>query len=134
MRSLTNQTVKTNLITLIASLFILLTPVFSGNVHAKDSLWVANSGSNDVSRINTETDTVEANIPVGEFPCAVAVSKTHVFIANRNGKSISIIDKVNNTEEYRIELDRHPQSLALGADNYLYVVVSVNTIDYTQPI
>ncbi|MBU1710826.1 MAG: hypothetical protein KKE17_12535, partial [Proteobacteria bacterium] len=111
---------------------MLFTAVITPEVDAADNyIWIANSGSNTVSKVDTTTDSVAATIPVGSYPYAVAVAQSHVFVANLHSKSIFIIEKDTDSVCATIALDRHPLALSLGADGYLYAIVTVNTIGYT---
>ncbi len=58
------------------------------------AIYVANTGSNTVSRIATATNYVTATIPVGQLPSALDVSPdgSRLFVANAEGGSISVID------------------------------------------
>ncbi len=118
---------------LTAILIIMSVTAFmlTGNSHASDFLWVANSGSNDVSKINAQTGIAEKLIPVGNFPVAAAVSRKYVFVANQNDKSVSAINKDSDLVEFTIPVDRHPHALAVGKNNSLYVIVTDNTIHAT---
>ena len=71
-------------------------------------LYVANTGSNTVSviNINTATNTyqrIDANpssssmdIGVGSSPSALAISGTRLYVANRGGNTVSVIDTATN--------------------------------------
>jgi YVTN family beta-propeller protein len=56
--------------------------------------YITNQGSNNVTVINTATNTVVTTIPVGNDPAGVTVTadgKT-VYVANLNDNSLSVID------------------------------------------
>ncbi|MDF9809798.1 YVTN family beta-propeller protein [Aurantimicrobium minutum] len=61
--------------------------------------YVANFGSNNVSVINLQTNTVIATIPVGTQPSWVAITPdgTKALVLNWGSDSISVIDTVTNT-------------------------------------
>ena len=61
--------------------------------------YVANDGSNDVSVINTATNTLTATIPVGNDPRGVAVTPMgrYVYVGNRFSDTLSIIDTATNS-------------------------------------
>ena len=46
------------------------------------SVWVANSGSRTVQRIDTQSNTVVATVMVGTTPTALAVNGDSVWVAN----------------------------------------------------
>lgn len=56
-------------------------------------LAVAGSFTNNVSLINTATWSLITNVPVGNFPTALAFSPddTRLYVANRNGDNVSVI-------------------------------------------
>ena len=59
------------------------------------TMFVANQGSNDVTAIDTRTNTVLAlSIPVGKAPSAIAVNTVtdQVYVANRDSASVTVID------------------------------------------
>lgn len=60
--------------------------------------YIANSGDNTVSVIDTTTHQVIATVPVGSGPWGVAVNPngTYVYVTNNDG-TISVIDMINNT-------------------------------------
>lgn len=86
-------------------------------------IWVANSGSDTVSKVDTSTDSVAATISVGVFPYSVTVAQDYVYVGNRNSKTISKINKATDEVEATIYMDYHPVAMALGADGYIYAVV-----------
>ena len=61
--------------------------------------YVANSGANTVSVIDTATNTVLVTIPVGQFPSGVAVTPDgkRAYVANQNTNNVSVIDAATNT-------------------------------------
>lgn len=106
----------------------IVTSSFAGNY-----LWVANYGSDDVSKVDTTNNSVVSTIAVGDGPYAVAVSATKVFVAHLYSRSITVIDKFTDEVITTISLGSYPKALALGADNYLHVVGTVknNSISRT---
>jgi YVTN family beta-propeller protein len=61
--------------------------------------YIANSGSDDVSVIDTVTNTVVATIPVGDTPYGVGITPDfgRVYVANYGSNSLSVIDTKTNT-------------------------------------
>ena len=80
-----------------------------------DSVWVANAGSNSVSRINTPTsNTVVATVTnVNSLPSAIAVSGDRVYVANKNGNSIAVISTATNRVVQTKSLVTSPNGLAV---------------------
>src|SRR6266404_8957511 len=61
--------------------------------------YVPNSASNNVSVIDTSTNTVVATVSVGANPQGVAVNPagTRAYVANINSTNVSVIDTSTNT-------------------------------------
>jgi len=59
------------------------------------------------------------------------VGEDYVYVANRDSKSISKINRYTNIVDATIPLDKYPLAVAIGADGYIYAIVSLNTIYYT---
>ena len=55
------------------------------------SIWVANTGSNNVSKINPSTNAVTATVTAGTVPYGVAFDGTSIWVANYNSANVSII-------------------------------------------
>ena len=60
---------------------------------------MANEYSNNVSVIDTETNTITATVPVGNWPYGVAVSPDgkKVYVTNDHDNTVSVIDTATNT-------------------------------------
>jgi YVTN family beta-propeller protein len=60
---------------------------------------VANSGGNDVSVINTATNTVVATVNVGLLPQGIVISPNGAlaYVANGNSNTVSVINTATNT-------------------------------------
>jgi YVTN family beta-propeller protein/VCBS repeat-containing protein len=101
-------------------------------------MFVANTGSNTVSVINTATDQrIDANssllskdITVGSSPSALALSPdgTRLYVANTGSGTVSVIDTAtykridaNPSFSKDITVGSSPGALALGPDGRLYV-------------
>ncbi len=95
------------------------TPVASGFVY------VANSGSNNVSVINRATNTVTSTIGVGNGPvgCVVSPDGNKVYVANINSNTVSVINTATNTVTAVVILSgTNPECMALNPDgSRLYV-------------
>jgi YVTN family beta-propeller protein len=110
--------------------------------------YVANENSNDVSVINTKTNTVQASIPVGELPVCIASlpGQSRAYVANWGSANISVIDTTTNSVTNSIPVGDHPIGIAVSADgstayvaNFVSQTVSVintanNTVTATIPI
>jgi len=97
--------------------------------------YMANGASNTVSVINTTTNAVVADIPVGANPGGVAVSPDGklVYVANSQSSNVSVISTLTNTVIYTIGVGNLPNSVAVSPDGkILYVANSnINTIANT---
>jgi len=68
--------------------------------------------SNTVSVIDTSTDTIIANIPVGTMPVGVSVnlSGTYVYVTNVQSNNVSVIDTITNKVVATIPVGSAPYS------------------------
>lgn len=78
--------------------------------------YIANSGSNSVSVIDSVTNTVINTIKVGVRPMNVAVSPDgrHAYITNSGSDSVSVIDTVTNAVINTINVGAEPWDLAIS--------------------
>jgi YVTN family beta-propeller protein len=99
--------------------------------------YVTNEGSNNVSVIDTATNTVEAaTIPVGTFPQGVAITPDgeHAYVANFRSNNLSVIATASNTVVATIPVGTFPRGVAVTPDGkHAYVANygsdSVSVID-----
>jgi YVTN family beta-propeller protein len=80
-------------------------------------------GTGTLTRIDPKTNSVEAAIPVGGQPAAVAVGEGAVWIADPATRSIIRIDPEKNQEAGRIRLGARPRGIAVGG-GFVWVSVS----------
>ena len=75
-----------------------LTSNLFGDQSTSDTIYVANSGSDSVSVINTTTNTVKKEIPVGGTPVYIYVDPFlgDIYVANRDSGGVSIINGKTN--------------------------------------
>src|SRR5699024_4386572 len=61
--------------------------------------YVANANSDNVSVIDTTSNTVAKTITVGSTPSWVAITPdgSHAYVANANSDNVSVIDTTSNT-------------------------------------
>jgi YVTN family beta-propeller protein len=98
--------------------------------------YIPNGLSNDVSVINTTSNTVTATIPVGLEPWGVAVSPdgSKVYITNENSNfvpgTVSVIDTATNMVTATIPVGQAPEGIAVTPDGRkVYVAnISSNTV------
>jgi YVTN family beta-propeller protein len=92
-------------------------------------LYVANFLTNVVSVINTRTETVIKNIPVGEQPRWVAVTPDgrHVYVSNSRSGTVSIIDAGADTVIKTVTVGPDPRGIGALPDGSAVFVVNHNS-------
>ncbi|ALK06475.1 MAG: cell surface protein [Methanosarcina sp. 795] len=80
--------------------------------------YIANSGDNTVSVIDTATNNVTAIIPVGNYTMGVAVSPDgkKVYVTNFFDSTISVIDAAKNKVTATIPVGNAPRGVAISPD------------------
>ena len=94
-------------------------------------IYVANSGSNNVSVINSADNSIVATIPVGAFPVDVVFNPTngYLYVANHFGGSVTVINGATNTVVTTIVTGGFPNGVEFNPNNgYIYVAVDGNYI------
>ncbi len=79
-------------------------------------VYVANTGSDTVTIINTSTGVIDT-VPVGVKPYYVAVSGTKVYVTNSLTNDVSVIDATTKTVVATIPVGTYPRSLAFHGTN-----------------
>ena len=66
---------------------------------AQTHAYVANTGSNSVSVIDTTSNNVVATVGVGDAPKGLAITPdgTRVYVTNANDNTVSVISAASNT-------------------------------------
>lgn len=102
------------------------------------SAYVANTGANSVSVVDTTSRTVTATIGVGRHPVGVAVdpSTRTVYVTNFDDASVSVIDMASSKVIARISVGNHPGGVAVDPDARIAYVTdgdnaSVSVIETT---
>jgi YVTN family beta-propeller protein len=77
--------------------------------------YVANGGNNNVSVIDTATNTVVATIAVGSGPVGVTFNPagTLAYVANEGTNNVSVIDTMSNTVVATIQVGTSPWGVAV---------------------
>ncbi len=77
--------------------------------------YVSNYGSNNVSVIDTGSNTVTATVTVGSLPYGVAVNTagTLAYVTNYNGANVSVIDTGTNTVTATVNVGSAPRGVAV---------------------
>jgi len=87
-------------------------------------LYVTGAEANSVCVIETQTNSVVADVPVQDSPvcCVASSSGEHVYVLNARSGTVSIIRTSDNTVVDTIDVGSNPNSLAvLPNDSLLYV-------------
>src|ERR1700730_6312957 len=102
---------------LLIAAFALAGLLGSGQSLAQNA-YITNQGSNNVSVIDTATNTVIATIPVGSDPYAVAVSPdgSKVYVANVLSNNVSVIATATNTVIATVTVGLQPAGVAVSPD------------------
>jgi peptide/nickel transport system substrate-binding protein len=109
----------------------------SGVAVGEDAVWVTNSDSNSVSRIDPQSHDVKQTIAVGNSPSGVAVAGGFVWVANALDGTVSQIDPRAGGGKVlqAIPVGNQPTSMAAG-DDMVWVANSADStltrIDATQ--
>jgi YVTN family beta-propeller protein len=85
---------------------------------AQPYAYVANLGSDDISVIDTQTDTVVATLAAGQDPDGAAVSAdgSRVYIANFASDDLTVVDTATRTVVATIPVGAGPVGVALTSD------------------
>jgi YVTN family beta-propeller protein len=92
-------------------------------------VYVANSGSNNISVIDTTSNTVINTVDVGEKPGHLAGNPagTRIYVANSGSNNISVIDTTSNTVINTVDVGEKPAHLAVNpAGTRVYVTNSAS--------
>lgn len=128
----------------MAALIVVTQPADARRAYA----YVANYGSNTVSVIDTDSDTVVATIPVASGPLAVAgiPSGTQIYVANFNSNTVSVIAVSDNSLIATIPVGANPEYIAINpsgtkvyvtnrySDSMSIIDVATNTVTATVPM
>lgn len=107
----------------------------SGAATTNASIYIANSGSNDVSVVASNSNSVFHTVPVGAQPVSVAAffstglaaatppSTNKVYVANRGGNSVSVISTTDDTVIQTVPVGAQPVWVTMSGDGLdVYVV------------
>jgi YVTN family beta-propeller protein len=78
-------------------------------------VYVTNTGSNNVSVIDTAANTVVATVPVGSLPSGVAVTPDgkHAYVTNQSSNTVSVIDTATNTVVATVTVGNNPVGVGI---------------------
>ena len=97
------------------------------------ALWITNSGSNNVSKINPTTNTVIATVTVGTGPVAVAFDGTNIWVANNGSNNVSKINPTTNTVIATVFVGLGPAGLAYDGTNIWVSNYNAGTVKKINP-
>ncbi|MFF3159277.1 putative Ig domain-containing protein, partial [Streptomyces sp. NPDC057910] len=88
--------------------------------------YVTNNGSNNVSVIDTGSNTVTATVPVGTTPQGVAVTPdgTHAYVTNNGSNNVSVIDTGSNTVTATVPVISLPAGVAVTSPRVVAPTIS----------
>ncbi|MGJ0394223.1 MAG: beta-propeller fold lactonase family protein [Methylocystis sp.] len=117
------------------------------SLRAEPFAYVPNAGSNNVSVIDTATNTVLGTIPVGALPIGVAVAPdgSKAYIANFSSNNVSVINTSTKTVTATVPVGATPTGVAVTPDgskvyvanefsNKVYVIDSATNTVVGAPI
>jgi YVTN family beta-propeller protein len=110
--------------TITSTVAVQTQPRTAGINTATNKIYVANTGSNNVSVINGATDTVTGTIVVGSSPRGVCVNPTtnRIYVGNQGGNSVTVIDGATDTMVTTIPVGTQPYRLSVNpTTNKIYV-------------
>src|ERR1019366_1445504 len=112
---------------------VALVTVLSTSARAEERAYVANSGSDTVSVIDTATDLVIDTIAVGRIPNGIATTPNGVAVYVVNGGSpgaagsVSMIDTTTNTVRATVPVGSNPYGVTVAPDGSLVYVANSNS-------
>src|SRR5580658_7701792 len=110
----------------------LLTPlgvlVSSQITYSQTLAYVANLGSNNVSVINTTSNSVVATVNVGSQPNGIAITpdQTRAYVANGGGE-VWVLATAGNTVLAKVSLGGYPTAVAITPDGTRAYVTRTNS-------
>ncbi len=95
---------------------------------ASPKVYMTNQKSNNVSVIDTATNSIAASVSVGEYPYGVALSPdgTKVYVTNSWYNTVSVIDTATNTVTATMPVGNYPIGIAITPDGKKVYVANYN--------
>lgn len=96
----------------------------SASVFAQPFAYIANSGDDTVTVINTSNNNVETTVGVGDEPISAAVTPDgkFVYVTNFMSNNVSVINTFSNTVVQTVGVGQGPFGVAVSPDGkYAYV-------------
>lgn len=95
---------------------------------ANARLLVANADSSSVSIVDTRTDTLIAEIPVGANPQALALAGNRLLVANQDEDTLSVVDLGSGQVQACVPLGDEPAGLVAGAGQLFVTNAAAGTL------
>jgi YVTN family beta-propeller protein len=98
----------------------------AGATSSTSNIYIANSGSNDVSVISVGVEAVTATVPVGTQPVSIAgnASNNKIFVVNRGSNDVTEISTIDNTVVKSIPVGSQPIWGVMSTDGLFVFVVN----------
>jgi YVTN family beta-propeller protein len=110
--------------------------------------YVSNQASNNVSVIDTATNTVVDTVGVGGIPWGVAITPdgARAYVANTGSNNVSVINTATNTVSATVPVGNFPIGVAItpdgarayvantGSNNVSVINTATNTVSATVPV
>ena len=114
------------------TLFLGLSLSVTVTAHAQQFAYVTNSNSDNVSVINTATNTVDSTVAVGSGPIGVAITPdgASAYVVNFNSDNVSVINTATNTVDATVAVGINgisPFDVAITPDGAFAYVVNFNS-------
>ncbi|MEV7468013.1 hypothetical protein AB0O20_16140 [Streptomyces kronopolitis] len=86
------------------------------------NVYIANTGSNDVTVIDSADNTVTTTVPAGTGPSAVAVAPNgNVYVTNTGSNDVTVIDSADNTVTTTLAAGTGPYAVNVAPNGNVYV-------------
>ncbi|MEO1712039.1 MAG: hypothetical protein AAFU60_01770, partial [Bacteroidota bacterium] len=97
--------------------------------------YITNSGSDNVSVINSENYEVVATIPVGDYPEGITISpdKKRAYVTNNEGNSVSVINTTTNQVIKTIDVGEEPMGICVHPNGSEVYVANLGVPGGTAP-
>ena len=106
----------------LATVVVAMVGIASQPLFAQPYAYITNRSTNDVSIIDTASNTVSATIPVGSVPIGVAVDVTGslVYVTNFSSNDVSVVETAGNSIVATIPVGANPEYVAINAAGTQY--------------
>ncbi|MEZ5671043.1 MAG: YncE family protein [Thiotrichaceae bacterium] len=127
---------------------IVLSSICFGTLAQADIVYVANTGSDNVSVIDTSNNSVSATIPGGVAPNGLAINPlgTRAYVTNNGSGNLSVLDVSNNNIVATVPVGQYPWGVAInpsgtrgyvanqGSNNISVIDLSINSVVATVSV